>query len=247
MKKCLGVYLYMVLVRWLIYEILGRFYETSNIKRYGQIRVWINSQIYSFFLMTTKMLTSWKSCSLLLMPQPLIFKVCHHNITCLWTSRFVTKVWHHLKQYLPAKSHKWGNKLYVLPGFGGLAYNFEIYAGNEDDSKFRLPNETVLWSVANITHKVCFDNFYTSLPIINNLVQNTLLPSRTVPGNMSPITGETDTKNQRRETTIKNVSYSYIDGFKVAILWNEYECLTFLSSFAGKYPEFTLSGFDQKL
>lgn len=61
-----------------------------------------------------------------------------------------TKARRHLKQYLPAKPHKWGYKLYALCGTDLFAYNFEIYTGKENDSKFRLQNETDLGSSANI-------------------------------------------------------------------------------------------------
>lgn len=40
-----------------------------------------------------------------------------------------TKSRSYLKQYLPAKPHKWGYKLFVLSDNKGYSYQFEIYSG----------------------------------------------------------------------------------------------------------------------
>lgn len=40
-----------------------------------------------------------------------------------------TKAKNYMKQYNPAKPHKWGYKFFVLSGVSGFTYNFEIYTG----------------------------------------------------------------------------------------------------------------------
>lgn len=52
-----------------------------------------------------------------------------------------TKSKNYLKQYLPAKPHKWRCKLYVLSDDKGYSYQFEVYSGQENEARFRLPYE----------------------------------------------------------------------------------------------------------
>lgn len=90
-----------------------------------------------------------------------------------------TKARSYLKQYLPLKPHKWGYKLFVLCSVSGYAYNFEIYTGNENDANERLKyGEPDLGATSNVVvrlsrviptnknHKLFFDNYYTSLPVM---------------------------------------------------------------------------------
>ncbi|KAJ8930757.1 hypothetical protein NQ314_016412 [Rhamnusium bicolor] len=61
-----------------------------------------------------------------------------------------TKYRHYIKQYLPAKPYKRGYKLYMLCGTDGFSYKFEIYIGDENNPKYRKPEEPDLGSSANI-------------------------------------------------------------------------------------------------
>ncbi|KAJ8971389.1 hypothetical protein NQ317_005088 [Molorchus minor] len=81
---------------------------------------------------------------------------------------------HTLKQYMPAKPHKWGIKLFILAGVSGFAYNFEIYTGKGSNDLIHN-NEEDLGATGNLVQRLCrivpinqnyvvyFDNFYTSL------------------------------------------------------------------------------------
>ncbi|KAJ8930236.1 hypothetical protein NQ314_016962 [Rhamnusium bicolor] len=44
-----------------------------------------------------------------------------------------TKMVSHLRQYMPAKPHKWGMKLFVLCDSYGYSYGFELYSGAGDN------------------------------------------------------------------------------------------------------------------
>lgn len=90
-----------------------------------------------------------------------------------------TKARSYLKHYLTLKPHKWGYKLFVVRGVSGYAYNFEIYTGNENDANERLKfDEPDLGATSNTVvrlarviptnknHKLHFDNYYTSLPVM---------------------------------------------------------------------------------
>lgn len=56
-----------------------------------------------------------------------------------------TKVRHHMKQYVPLKSHKWGYKLFALSGVSGFCYKFEIYTGTENDPPIKGFRENPTW------------------------------------------------------------------------------------------------------
>lgn len=89
-----------------------------------------------------------------------------------------TKAISYLKQYLPLKPHKWGYKLFVLCGVSGYGYNFEIYTGNENKESQRFPKEPDFGATGNVVvrmsrkippnahHKLFYDNYYTSLPVM---------------------------------------------------------------------------------
>jgi len=89
-----------------------------------------------------------------------------------------TKTASFLKQYLPDKPHKWGYKFFVLCGVSGFAYNFELYTGNEDICLLGEPDlgasSNVVVRLARIVpdfhhHKLYFDNYYTSMPLLSFL------------------------------------------------------------------------------
>jgi len=91
-----------------------------------------------------------------------------------------TKARSYLKKYMSAKPHKWGFEFFVLCDSKGFSYQFEIYSGQANDKRFRLPHEPDLGASSNIVrlvvrltiniernknHRIYFDNFYTSIPL----------------------------------------------------------------------------------
>ncbi|KAF2893557.1 hypothetical protein ILUMI_12617, partial [Ignelater luminosus] len=58
-----------------------------------------------------------------------------------------TKAKNYMRQYMPAKPHKWGYKLFVLSGISGYSYNFEVYTGQENKIN---NNEKDLGACANV-------------------------------------------------------------------------------------------------
>lgn len=82
-----------------------------------------------------------------------------------------------LKVYMPNKPHKWSYTFFVLSGALGFAYNLELYTGQENDSENRKTTEPDLGASANVVvrlvriipamkHKLFFDNYYTTLPLL---------------------------------------------------------------------------------
>jgi hypothetical protein len=77
------------------------------------------------------------------------------------------------RQYMPAKAHKYGIKLFKLCDPQGYTYNIKIYAGKQGEIVDSLATDVVmnlsdLYLDAGRT--LCTDNFYTSLPLAEKLL-----------------------------------------------------------------------------
>lgn len=171
-----------------------------------------------------------------------------------------TKVRHHLRQYIQNKPHKWGYKLFVLCSVSGFAYNFEIYTGQENDPALRQPTEPDLGASSNVVvrlarnipkhlnHKVYFDNYYTSLPLLKYLYQQGILSLGTVRRNRIPdckLPTDNEFKKLPRGTSEEYVT-NY-DGVDItSVIWKDNKCVTFLSTFTGKLPEKKVKRFERK-
>lgn len=87
-----------------------------------------------------------------------------------------TKMASHLRQYMPAKPHKRGMKLFVLCDSYGFSYAFELYSGAGDN---KVPSGVPdLGAASNVVsrlsqiipdhkqHILYFDNYYTAIPLM---------------------------------------------------------------------------------
>lgn len=91
-----------------------------------------------------------------------------------------TKARTSLKQYNPAKPHKWGYKLWALCGQSGFNYDFELYGGKESNPQLQ-DGEPDLGACANIVvrlartitrnvnHKLYFDNYFSTINLLTYL------------------------------------------------------------------------------
>lgn len=92
-----------------------------------------------------------------------------------------TKARNILKQYMPNKPNKWGYKLFVLCDYKGYSYNLEVYTGQENNPKFNdvdigASGNVVISLIKNVpnnrNYRLYFDNYYTSVPLINFQMKN---------------------------------------------------------------------------
>uniref|UniRef100_A0A3P9I8W3 PiggyBac transposable element-derived protein domain-containing protein n=1 Tax=Oryzias latipes TaxID=8090 RepID=A0A3P9I8W3_ORYLA len=99
-----------------------------------------------------------------------------------------------LKQYLPAKPKKWGYKILVLAGSDCVPHNFEIYTGRVVQPP-ELPDVGASGNVVlrlaqpipkHQRHKLFFDNWFTSVPLILTLAQQGIQCAGTVRSNRLP-------------------------------------------------------------
>lgn len=167
---------------------------------------------------------------------------------------------HYMKQYMPAKPHKWGYKLFVLCGVSGYSYNFEIYTGTENDRRNRRVNEPDLGASANVVvrlsriipenqnYVVYFDNYYTSLPLLHYLANKGTYSLGTVRRNRIPnckLPSEDEAKKMDRGTSVEYVcDFESVEISSVA--WRDNKTVCLLSTYAGELPKGNVERYDRK-
>lgn len=160
------------------------------------------------------------------------------------------------RQYMPAKPHKWGTKLFVMCDYTGFSYSFEVYSGAGDNL---VPeNAPNLGSSSNVVvrlsakipddvnHIVYFDNFYTSLGLLTYLRSRGIYSLGTVRANRVPnIKLSTDTDLAKRKVE-RGYSEEYVgSAFGVDItnvLWQDNKPVRLLSTYVGVKPFLSREG-----
>lgn len=171
-----------------------------------------------------------------------------------------TKAHSYLKQYLPLKPHKWGYKFFVMCGSNGFSYRFELYTGQENQDKYRLPSEPDLMASANVVvrlsriipenknHRVFFDNYYTTIPLLTFMAKKGIHTLGTVRRNRLPncqFISEKIMNNQARGTAFEYITV-FDDIPLTSVVWKDNKIVTLLSSYCGILPKNSIKRFDKK-
>lgn len=171
-----------------------------------------------------------------------------------------TKTRHHMKVYMKDKPHKWGYKLYVLCGDMGFAYKIEIYSGQENDPRFRKPEEPDLGASGNVVvrlsreiprnvnHKLYFDRYYTSLPLATYLYKQGIPCIGTIQRNRIPnckFPSDQDLKKKPRGFSEEYATH--MDAVDIAaVIFKDNSNVALLSTFVGEMPKSEMKRFDRK-
>ncbi|CAG4979435.1 unnamed protein product [Parnassius apollo] len=167
-----------------------------------------------------------------------------------------TKTRSALKQYLPEKPHKWGFKLFAICDVSGYGYKFEVYSGQENICADGEPQLGALSNVVvrlareipvNQNYRLFFDNYYTSLPLMEFLSHRGILALGTVRRNCIPkckLPDEKQLKKAPRGTSVEQVA-SY-NGINISVVaWRDNKIVNLVSNFAVKNPTSVVSRFDK--
>jgi len=79
------------------------------------------------------------------------------------------------RQYIPGKAHKYGSKLFKICEVNGYTHDVNVYAGKNQVNGKDLACRVVLElsnPFLNAGRTIVTDNFYTSLPLANELLKN---------------------------------------------------------------------------
>lgn len=159
-----------------------------------------------------------------------------------------TKMASHLRQYMPAKPHKWGMKLFVLCDSYGYSYGFELYSGASNNV---TPNGAPdLGAAANVVsrlsqiipnhqnHIVYFDNFYTTLPLMVYLYSRGIYSLGTLRANRIANCKLPSDKEVTKEP--RGYSTEYVGschGIELSTtLWKDNKCVRLASTYVGILP-----------
>ena len=165
-----------------------------------------------------------------------------------------------LKQYIPSKPHKWGYKIFVLADDQGITYDFMPYGGKIDPVQvpgvpdLKASSNVVLHLTQHVSpnrnHLLFFDNWFTSLPLMQYLAELKIYCCGTVRHNRIP--GIKFSKTQEKEL-MKKGRGSYEERRLVSencdltyIRWYDNKTVHLLSSFAKANPIHQVDRYDQK-
>lgn len=130
---------------------------------------------------------------------------------CVDEQMCATKIRHFLKQYMPDKPHRCGDKLFLLCDDSGYCYSFEIYSGDDD---YRREGEPNLGATGNVvvrlardiprfvSHTIFFDNYYTSIRLLVYLRTQGIYAIGTVRKQRIPLCKLPDSFEKRGESAV---------------------------------------------
>lgn len=148
-----------------------------------------------------------------------------------------------LKQYMASKPTKWGFKIWVRAGVSGYVYDFEPYQGsgaNRNPPAYGLGGDVVVKltrGLENTNAKVYFDNFFTSVSLVEALAKEKIYSVGTLRanrlGDAAPkLITEVEMKKKKRGTSSFATS---AEGVTV-LRWKDNNLVNVCSSFAGYAP-----------
>lgn len=144
-----------------------------------------------------------------------------------------------LRQYMPQKPIKRGYKVWVRANKSAYISEFQIYTGKVATTEKHLGTRVVKDLTKNIVgdyHKVYFDNYFTSMPLMNDLKQSKIYACGTVRKDRKglPSNFKSDKVMERGDA-----DWRMIDEGIVSMKWMDKKGIYFLSNFHD--PEQTTS------
>ena len=161
-----------------------------------------------------------------------------------------------LKQYNPKKPKKWRYKIFVLSDYKGIVYNFQIY----DGPLLAMPGNKDIGTSGNIVmqlasvipknqgHKLCFDNWFTSVNLQVEPEKIGIHSLGTVRRNRirgCVFSSEKELKAKRRGTFEEKTTV--VDNIKLrATVWLDNRAVTLLTTFVPANHAQQVERYDRK-
>lgn len=143
----------------------------------------------------------------------------------------------------------------------GFCYFFEIFTGQDKDASKRLTNEKDLGSSANVVvrvlrsvpnflnYRVCFDNYFSSLPLIVELSKRGIHSVATVRKNRlynDKLPDEKEILSTPRGSSLEMTES--IDNVDIVnVTWRDNKTVNLISDFVGTDPIQSVQRFDKKI
>ena len=165
-----------------------------------------------------------------------------------------TKCHSALKQYNPKKPHKCGYKVISRAGESGFVYDFLIYTGKsstEDPEKVGVASSYVLKLSQDVprnkNYKLFFDNWFSSLPLIEVLNDQGILFLSTVRSNRLKGINLREEKYMKKEGRGSFDFRVDEDSNTIAIKWYDNKIVHLLSNYAGIEPTDLCKEWDRRV
>ncbi|XP_042142200.1 piggyBac transposable element-derived protein 3-like [Ixodes scapularis] len=158
----------------------------------------------------------------------------------------------HLKQYLKSKPHKWGYKVFTRASSSGIMHDLIIYEGKgtASDNGFGISGDIVIDLAKtlpqHVNHKLFFDNWFTSLRLVDELKTKGFHCIGTVRADRTekcPLSSDAALKAQGRGS----VDFRMDEKTENEVIkWFDNNCVTLVSSYAGVHPTDTCKRWNSK-
>ncbi|KAI8792109.1 piggyBac transposable element-derived protein 3 [Biomphalaria glabrata] len=163
-----------------------------------------------------------------------------------------------LKQFIKGKPHPWGIKVWARTSSAGMLCDFDVYQGKKDkkdaDSIGVGPDVVLQLSSTlpqnepdkpSLNYKIFADNFFTTLPLLEDLQKKGIHYTGTVRPNRLPgilLDSEKNMKKKGRGTMDQCVEKSTNI---VAVRWYDTKAVNMLSTLSGVEPSKTVNRFEK--
>lgn len=159
---------------------------------------------------------------------------------------------HGMKQFMRGKPIRFGYKFWALCDDDGYCYNFDIYCGknNNDENSgdslgARVVQKMLSVVVDPLKYNVFFDNFFTSLNLLEDLADKGFRASGTIRENRlmkCPIQdSKTMAKNPRGSFDYRFDSVREI----CVVKWNDNKCVSIATNYDSVFPTSTVSRYSR--
>ena len=156
-----------------------------------------------------------------------------------------------IKQYIRGKPHPWGFKIWARTSSSGILCDFDVYQGGDGNrSELEQGADVVLHLAASLpshqNFKIYADNFFTSVPLVEKLMERGMHYVGTVRPNRLPgclLKTEKELKGNGRGSFDFRVETSTNI---VAVRWFDNKAVTLLSSYIGPEPVEMARRWDKK-
>ena len=159
----------------------------------------------------------------------------------------------HMKVYMPAKPKKWGFKMWGRAGVSGFLYDFDLHTGAADKSlvtELGVTGDLVMQLASTlpsgVNHKLFADNYFTSIPVVEELQARGIQYLGTVRGNRLKGCVMKDEKTLKSEG--RGSSDHRVEELNncVAVRWYDNRVVNLLSSYVGTEPVTVAKRWDRK-
>ena len=155
---------------------------------------------------------------------------------------------HSAKMYIKGKPIRFGFKIWMMCSASGYPYNMQLYSGKVHDKPAQPLGSRVVKDMLSVVkepskHSVFFDNFFTSVQLLEELAEDGVRATGTVRDGRTSKCPLTDQKGMKKK---ERGNYDYrCNGRVVVCRWKDSSVVTCASNNLGVSPEARVSRYSR--